>query len=158
MVATLLFVLLAAGIRTGLHHAGYNIGPFEFWPVHLFFLVLIAYLSGYRQLRLDRTSGMGALMRDGIRDTVLYAVLIGVLSWVFYTYMDPNEFAERNAIIIDGLVNDGFSEADARQKVSGFYTPANYAGITFLALLMTGAVNTLLFAVIHHRLLRRFMR
>lgn len=158
MIAVLVLVAVAIALRIGLHAIDIPVEPFQFWPVHLLSLVLIAYLSGYRQLKLDRQSGFGPLMRDGMRDTVVYAVLIALFSWAFYTYLDTTAFADRNALLVEGLVNDGFSEEQASQKVQGFFTPSNYAGFTFLGLMIVGAVNTLLFALIHHKLLRKFMR
>jgi hypothetical protein len=158
MITVLLFILAAIGLRTGLHHAGYDIGPFEFWPVHLLFIVLLAYLAGYRELRADRDSGFSDMIRTGLRDGILYAIAIAVFAWYFYAFIDTAEFPERNALLVDGFISQGFREEEARRKVTGFYTPANYAGISFLALVVCAAVNVLAFSAIHHKLLRRFMR
>ena len=156
---TLGITLLAViGLRTGLFLAGYHVGPFEFWPAHLLAIVLLSYLAGYRELRDDREATMNDMIRIALRDTVIYAVVIAAFAWVFYTWIDTTAFADRNALLVQGFVEQGFSAEEARTKVGGFFTAANYAGITFLVLLVAGAVDALAMSAIHHKLLRRFMR
>ncbi len=158
MLTLAITLLTVIGLRTGLHFAGYHVGPFEFWPVHLLAIVLLSYLAGHRELREDRNASLNDMVRIALRDVVLYAVVMAVFAWVFYRWVDPAAFIDRNALLVQGFVEQGFSEEEARKKVGGFFTAANYAGITFLVLLVSGAINALAMSAIHHKLLRRFMR
>lgn len=158
MLTVAIVLLVAIGLRIGLHAAAYTVPPFEFWTIHLLALVLLAYLAGYRELRDDRNSSMNDLIRISLRDVVLYAVVIAVFSWVFYTWLDTSSFPARNALLIEGFVNDGIPRAEAEARVGNVLSPANYAGISFLALMITGSLSALIMSLVHHRVLRRFMR
>ena len=52
-------------------------------------------------------------------------------------------------------VAEGQPEEVVRQRLEAFFTPFNYASMTFFALLAAGAVNALLVSVLQHRFLRR---
>lgn len=158
MRTSLIIAGIVIALRTGLYYAGVRVEAMEFVPVHLLAVVLIAYLSGFFLLRADASNGMAALIRNGLRDTALYALLIAFFVYFFFTYINVTEFPERNAMMIDGFVKDGHSEAEARERVERFYSQSGYASITFFGLLMLGVLNTLLFAVVHHKVLRRFRR
>lgn len=156
---TVAIVLLAVmGLRLGLHAAGYHVGPFEFWPIHLLAIVLLAYLGGYRELRDDRNSSLNDMIRIALRDVVVYSVILAVFAWVFYTHVDSTHFADRNMMLIEGFVNDGIPREEAVKRVGETLTPGNYAGISFLALMIAGSLSALAMSVVHHRILRRFMR
>ncbi|MFT3885960.1 MAG: hypothetical protein QM724_11180 [Flavobacteriales bacterium] len=158
MRVTLIIAGIVIALRVGLHYAGFAIGPMEFVPVHLLAVIAVAYLSGFLLLRHDPSRGMAELIRNGLRDTALYAVVIAVFIYIFYRYIDASEFPERNAQFIANFVAEGHTEAEAREKVERFYTPGGYAGVTFFGMLLLGVFNTLIFGALHHKVLRRFRR
>jgi hypothetical protein len=55
-------------------------------------------------------------------------------------------------------VEDGLPEEEVRPRMLRFFTPFNYASISFFALLAVGLANALVVGAIHHKLLRRAMR
>lgn len=156
--AALIIAAIVIAIRAGLHYAGIHVEALEFVPVHLLAVVLVAFLSGHFLLRKDASRGMPDLIRNGMRDTALYAVLIAAFIYIFFTYINVTEFPQRNAMMIDGLVKDGHTREEAKKRVEQFYSPGGYASITFFGLLLLGVLNALLFAALHHKVLRRFRR
>ena len=48
-----------------------------FWPVHLLFLVLVTFFVGHFTLREDPETGLAELMRSGMREAAIYALLLG---------------------------------------------------------------------------------
>lgn len=153
-----LLTLSAIALRLGLFYAGVRVEAFHFAPVHLFILVLVTFSSGFLLLREDPSRGMGELMRVGVRDAIIYALLIGLFIWLFYSAINVTEFPERNEKLIQGFIAQGHPEQQARDKVNAMYTPRGYALLTFFGLLLSGVLNALIFAALHHKVLRKFRR
>lgn len=153
---TLLLALLAMVLRTSLYYAGVPVAPFQFALVHLLFLVLAVWFSGYFLLRRDPSRGFGELLRAGFQSAMVYSLLLALFIWFFYTAIDPNAFAAYNERLIQGFVEQGHPLALATQKVNSLYNAGNYAALTFFGLLMSGAMNAIAFGLVHDKLLRRF--
>ncbi len=156
MKTTLLFAFVAMALRAGLFYMGYEVRAFHFVPLHLLFLVLLAYFAGHFTLREDPDTGVAELIRTGMREGAIYAVLIGIFTWAFFNFINVHEFPDRINSLVRGLVSEGHTEAEARAKVSGFFTAGTYSFLTFMSLFVGGAINAVFFAFVHHRLLRRF--
>lgn len=153
---TFLLALLAMLLRAGLFYAGVEVAPFKFIPVHLLLIILAVYFSGHLLLNRDPSRGFGELMRVGFQAALLYAFLLSLFSWIFYKTMDTTAFSSYNEKLVQGFVAQGHPEALARDKVGAMYNAGSYAVITFFGLFMTGALNAAVFAVLHHKLLRRW--
>ncbi len=153
---TLLLALLAMLIRLGLHFGGVVAAPFDFALVHLLMIVLATWFSGHFLLRRDPSRGFGELMRAGFQSAMLYAFLLASFTWCFYKFIEPNAFHGYNERLIQGFVAQGHPTEEARHKVEGLYNALNYTVLSFFGLLMAGALNTVVFALVHHKLLRRF--
>ena len=153
---TLLLALLAMVLRTALFYAGVAVAPFQFALVHLLFLVLAIWFSGYFLMGRDPSRGFGELLRAGFQSAMVYALLLTVFIIFFYKVIDPNAFVAYNERLIQGFVKQGHPLAAATQKVNALYNAGNYAALTFFSLLMTGALNAVFFGLIHDKLLRRF--
>ena len=158
MRSTLFFAFAAMATRTGLFLTGHHVQAFHFWPVHLLFLVLVTFFVGHFTLREDPETGLAELMRSGMREAAIYALLLGIFIWVFFTFINVNEFPDRIALLVKGLVDSGHTEAEARAKVSGFFTPGTYSFLTFMCLFVGGAINAVFFAFVHDKVLRRFAK
>jgi hypothetical protein len=156
MRTAFLLALLAIALRLGLFYGGIDVAPFRFAPVHLLLLVVITFLTGFFLLRSDPSRGMADLIRNGMRDTAIYALMIAVFAWVFYTSIDVTAFPTYNERLVQGFIAQGHAEAEAREKVNAMYTPGGYASVTFFGLFIAGIVEALFFAAIHHKVLRRF--
>ncbi len=148
--------LLAMALRAALHYAGVVVAPFDFALVHLLFIVAATWSSGYFLLRLDPSRGFGELMRAGFQSAMLYAILLAAFTWCFYTWIEPDAFSAYNERLIQGFAAQGHPAEEARKKVEALYNATNYTVLSFFGLLMTGALNTVLFALVHDKLLRRF--
>ncbi|MBS1581195.1 MAG: hypothetical protein JST66_03245 [Bacteroidetes bacterium] len=158
MRTAFLLALLGIALRLGFFYGGVRVEAFQFAPVHLFLLVLVTFLTGFFLLKADPSRGMADLIRNGMRDAALYALMIALFTWVFYTSVNVTEFPERNERLIQGFIQQGHPEAEARDKVNAMYTPGGYATLTFFGLFIAGVVNALFFAAVHHKVLRRFRR
>ena len=153
---TFLLALLAMVLRAGLFYAGVEVAPFKFIPVHLLLIILAVYFSGHFLLNRDPSRGFGELMRVGFQSALLYAFLLSFFIWIFYKTMDTTAFSSYNERLVQGFVAQGHPEALARDKVGAMYNAGSYAVITFFGLLMTGSFNAVVFAVLQHKLLRRW--
>ena len=143
-------------MRTALHYSGVAVAPFDFALVHLLFIVLATWFSGHFLLRRDPSRGFGELMRTGFQSAMLYAFLLGTFTWCFYKFIEPDAFAAYNERLIQGFMAQGHQAGEARRKVEGLYNGLNYSVLSFFGLLMAAALNTVVFALVHHKLLRRF--
>ena len=97
-------------------------------------------------------------MREGFKSAAVYALLIAVFIWFYFTAVDEHHFTQRVNDMVAKAVASGQSEQAIRPKLEQFFTPFNYTTITFFALLISGAINALLIAILHHKVLRRFRR
>jgi hypothetical protein len=60
--------------------------------------------------------------------------------------------------MVDRGVAQGQPEEVIRPRMEQFFTPFNYASMTFFALLAVGGFNALVVGLLHHKVLRRFRR
>lgn len=156
MKTTLLLILIAIGVRCALFFLGYEVEGPDLVPMHLGILVIIGYACGYFTLKEDPETGFAELLRTGLREIAIYAVIISLFSWVFFTYINVHEFPDKINAMVKEAVAQGRPEAEARERASTFFTPVKYAFLTFMGLFAGGAVNALFFAYVHHRVLRKF--
>ena len=155
MRTAFLIALAAMALRAGLHLAGRPLEGTTFMLVHLLALVLVAYFATAGVLRDDRSTGFPSLMRGAFRSAAVYALLFSVFIWAFYRGLDPGYFPDRIDRMVEMAVAEGQPEEVVRERLEAFFTPFNYASMTFFALLAAGAVNALLVSVLQHRFLRR---
>lgn len=156
MRTTFLFLACAITLRIGLFYGGVATPGFTFGFVLLGFVVLLVFLSGFFELNEEPNVPMPALFRVGLRSTALFALIYAVFIYVFFKAIDTQEFPTRIDAMVKEAVAAGNPEAQVRARLTSFFNPGNYAFMTFIGLLSMGAVNALLFALIHHKFLRRF--
>ncbi len=155
MRTALILALAAMVLRAGLLLAGRAPDPPYFMPVHLLALVLIPFLAARAQLLREPQSGVPLLFRAGSRASALYAVLTAAFLLIYYRWMDVTSFPVHINALVEQAVAAGHAEADARARFERFFTPFNYASLSFFLLLLLGAFNTLLTALLVHKVLRR---
>lgn len=126
--------------------------------VHFLAIVTLVYFTGHRMLVRDRTTRFPDLMRNGFTNAAVYTLLMGIFLFVFYSKIDLEEFPRKIQERMLLVIEEGRTEAEARASLTAFFTPFNYASITFFSLLALSAFNALVLAAIHHKLLRRFIR
>lgn len=153
---TLVLTLVVATFRAALFWAGVDVKPMSPVPVHLFAIILIAYFSGHFLLNRDPSRQFGELLRAGFQDVVVYAILIAIFTWIFYTFLDTTAFSTYNERLVEGFVAEGYDEIEAREKVGKLYNATSYAAITFFGCFLAGTASSFAFAILHHKVLRRF--
>lgn len=156
MKTTFLFLALAISLRIGLFYAGVALPGFTFGFVLLGFMVLLAFLAGYFELRNEPNTPMPALFRVGLRSTVLFALVYALFTYVFFKLINTQEFPDRIDAMVREAVAGGNPEAAVRERLNAFFNPGKYAFMTFIGLFALGAVNALFFALVHHKLLRKY--
>jgi len=57
---------------------------------------------------------------------------------------------------VDRGIADGQPEEIIRPRLEKFFTPFNYASMTFFALLLVGGFNALAVGLLHHKVLRKY--
>ncbi|HRH70218.1 MAG TPA: DUF4199 domain-containing protein [Flavobacteriales bacterium] len=158
MALTLLTALAVIIVRLTLFHMGRPPEGTDFMLVHFLAIVTIVFFTGQRLLSRDPRSSFPDLMRSGFRNTAVYSLLIGIFLWVFFSYIDTQEFPNKINERVSAVVAEGRTEAEARAGLESFFNPFNYASITFFTLLIVGAINALIIGLLHHKVLRRFTR
>lgn len=158
MMLTLLTALAVIIVRLTLFYTGRPPEGTDFMLVHFLAIVTIVFFTGQRLLSQDPRSSFPDLMRNGFRNTAVYALLIGVFLWVFYNFVDTQEFPEKIDERVNAVMAEGKTEAEARKGLEAFFNPFNYASITFFTLLIVGAMNALIIGLLHHKVLRKVVR
>lgn len=158
MKLTLLAALAVMALRLVLFHTGRSPEGADFMLVHFFAIITVVFFAGQRIMRKDAGTGMPDLLREGFKQAALYALLMMLFLWVYHSTLEADVFRAKVDERVALGVAEGLPEEQVRERLERFFTPFNYATITFFALLITGAFQSFLIAVVHHKVLRSFMR
>lgn len=158
MKLTLLAALAVMALRLVLFHMDRTPEGADFMLVHFLAIITVIFFAGQRIMRQDASTVMPDLLREGFKQAALYAVLMMVFLWVYNSTLEAHVFTAKLEERVALGVAEGLPEAEVRERLERFFTPFNYATITFFALLITGAVQSFLIAIVHHKVLRGFMR
>ncbi|MBL7962231.1 MAG: hypothetical protein JNM31_00170 [Flavobacteriales bacterium] len=156
MKLTLITAAAVIALRLGLTLAGRAPEGTDFMLVHFLALVTIVFFTGRAMLAEEVRTPFPDLLRDGFRNAALYALLMGLYLWIHYTRIEPGFFPDRIGSLVAKGVAEGQPETVIRPRIERFFTPFNYATITFFALLFAGAMNAFVIGLLHHKVLRRF--
>ena len=150
------FAVLA--LRAGLYYSGHAPEGTDFMLVHFLALTTVVFFAGHHVISKDPQVGFPELVTIGFRNAALYAIFIGIGIWVYYHFIDVEEFPRKIQERVDAVVAKGVSEEEAREGLERMFNPFSYASITFFSLLAIGLMNALVVALLHHKVLRRFTR
>jgi hypothetical protein len=156
MNLTLLTVAAVIALRLALFYFGRPPEGTDFMLVHFLAIVTLVFFTGQRMLMEDRRTPFPDMMRDGFRNAAIYALLIGAFLLVYYKLVEPLHFTERINTMVATGVAEGQPEEVIRPRIEKFFTPFNYASMTFFSLLAVGAFNAITIGLLHHKVLRRF--
>jgi hypothetical protein len=156
MTLTLLTALSVIALRLALYFSGRPVEGTEFMLVHFLAVVTIVFFAGHRLLLGDRRTGFPDLLREGFRNAAVYALLMMLFLWMHYSWLEADLFTQKIDERVAMGVAEGQPEELIRERMEQFFTPFNYATITFFALLITGAFQAFLIGLVHHKFLRRF--
>jgi len=158
MKTAFLVALASIVLRMALFNFGNAPEPPYFMPAHLLALVLIPFFVGRTVLLASPEAGVLVLFREGLRASALYVLLTGFFLYAFYTWMDVTSFPVHINALVDQAVQTGKDEEDARARFSEFFSPFNYASLSFFLMLLLAAFNTLLVTVVLHKVVRPLVR
>lgn len=130
----------------------------DFMLVHFLAIVTVVFFADLKLLRTSKRSGFPDLVREGFKSAAVYALLLTAFLWIYFASIETGSFERRIEELVFRAVEEGASELEARHRFMGFFTPFNYASMSFFALLAIGGVNALVIGAIHHKVLRRAMR
>lgn len=156
MLPAILLAIAALGLRVGLFAADVPLPGFSFGFVLMGLVTLLAFLSGVLLLREEPNAPMPSIFRVALRDTAVFALLCAAGLYLFNQHLNSAEFAAHVNGIVQASVAQGVPEAEARAKAEAFFTPGSQAFLAFVGLLALGAVNALFFAIVQHKVLRRY--
>jgi len=159
MAIAILTALTVIALRLILHATGTALESTDFMLVHFLAIVTTVFFAQLRLLRQDgAAAGYPQLIRDGFKSASLYALLMLLFLWWYYRAIEPEFFMRKVEALIFNAVEDGQDEAVVRPRITQFFTPFNYASMSFFALLAAGVANSLIIGAIHHKVLRRTRR
>lgn len=158
MLFTLFAAMAIMALRSVLFSMGRPAEGTDFMLVHFLAIVTVIYVADARMLRAEPRSGFPDLLREGFRQAALYAVLMLGFLWFYYTQVESGVFQARIDERVAMAVAEGQPEALVRERMERFFTPFNYATITFFALLAVGAAQTFIIGLLHHKVMRRYVR
>lgn len=97
--------------------------------------------------------GESSFIKDvaaGMRSMSVYGIIIIVFTIIFYAFIDPSFFAEKQTEILTGLVKASpEKDVDAlREQVSNFFSLRNFSALLLMVFLFTSVFYALFFAVI----------
>ncbi|HQW04453.1 MAG: hypothetical protein IPH05_05760 [Flavobacteriales bacterium] len=155
MKLTLITAGAVIGLRLLLFKMGRPPEGTDFMIVHFLAIVTLVFFTGQRMLSGDSRCPFSDILRDGFRNAATYALLLGGFLWMFYNFVDRQEFPTKINERVAAVMAEGKTEAEARNGLEAFFNPFNYASITFFLLLAVGAFNALVIGLLHHKVLRR---
>ncbi|MEO8588260.1 MAG: DUF4199 domain-containing protein [Flavobacteriales bacterium] len=156
MMFAALTALAVMAFRLILFYAGHPPEGTDFMLVHFLAMVTVVFFTDHRLLTPDLRTPFPDLMREGFKSAALYALLYGVFIWVYYAFVQDAYFAQRVEAMVQSGLAEGQPENVIRPRLTKFFTPFNYASITFFTLLLVGAFDALLVGLLHHKVLRQF--
>lgn len=149
----ILFAAVAIVLRVGLHFAGVDLGTRSVIMLHLLLILLGIYFESNAQFSLGRP-GFLDFFKAGMRAGVLYALVIGVFTWFFYSQLIPEVFTERNQALVEAL--EGRDAEEQIEMIETLFTPAKYGQGTFFGYFMISFCYSIIVALFHHKVLVRF--
>ena len=158
MRIAIILALGASFIRWTLHANGTLTNGGDFVPFHLLFVLVAVFIAGWRLVRTDPDCNVPRLFRAGFQAGAIYTLIISFFAYALYSWIDPTFFPIRVNEMVDQAMAAGRTEAEARERIEGFFSPFKYATITLFSFVVISAVDAFVCAVLHHKLLRPVRR
>jgi hypothetical protein len=158
MLLAFIAAIAVAALRAIMFHTGRVAEPGDLLFVHFMAIVTVVFFSNKSLLERDRNVPITELLRIGLRNASVYALLTAVFIWMHYETIEAAAFPDRIEELIRRGLAEGQDEGIIRPRIEKFFTPVNYATLTFFALMIAGAINALLIGILHHKFLRNIRR
>lgn len=156
MTLALLTACAVMVMRIVMHLMGHTPEGMDFMFIHFMALVTVVFFTGERLMRAHREVDFPELMREGFKNAAVYSLLLGLFIWLFFTYIDMDHFKTRVDDMVFRGMREGQPEEIIRPRLEQFFTPFNYATITFFSLMVVSGILSLVIGLMHHKILRRF--
>lgn len=156
MTLAFLTAFAVMAMRIVLHLMGTTPEGMDFMLIHFLAIVTVVFFTGERLMRSHHPTGFPDLMREGFRNAAIYALLLGLFTWLFYMFIETGHFRMRVEEMVMRGMDEGQPEAIIRPRLEKFFTPFNYATITFFALMVVSAILSFVIGLLHHKVLRAF--
>ncbi|MCB0770095.1 MAG: DUF4199 family protein [Flavobacteriales bacterium] len=157
MKLSLITLAAVIAVRLALFGMGRPPEGTDFMLVHFLAIVTIVFFTGQNMLRGDKRIPFPDILRDGFRNGAVYALLFAAFIFSYYRLVEPTFFAERIDALVAAGTASGNPEEVIRPRLEKFFTPFNYASMTFFSLLIVAAFNALVLGLLHHKVLRRYL-
>src|SRR5690606_26190566 len=155
MILATLAAIAVALFRMAMFRSGTHIEGMDMMLVHCLAIATVVFFTDKRLLDRDVSAGMAEFLRGGFTSAALYALLTGIFIWFHFNMIETEHFPDRWNEMVAAGVAEGKSEDEIRPQIEQFFSPFNYASLTFFGLLLIGAINAVLIAALHHKLLRK---
>jgi len=121
--------------------------------LHLFLIMIAAYVA---VTSTNKESDWVDQIKRGMKAVSTYAILYCIFLYFHYKYIDTIYFEERISAIAAGLPEEGKNKG--MKNLNSFFTPFNYATITLVSFMVSGAIYTFLITALDRKVLRNFKR
>jgi hypothetical protein len=157
------FAVIAMAIKLTVFSMGLQHGVMEnyIWYVYMF-LLLVSILLGIKtnKIMYEGVSTFSQNFRSGARTASFFALLMFVITYFYYTKIDPNFFPLKQQPYLDGLLetaqtklNEGVSKKEVINglnqsilKVKQQLSPYAHSMLTLFGLVFIGMFNSLIFS------------
>lgn len=145
--------LLAIGLKALAFY--YQIGGADQGSYFVMLHLLLLLVAAFAAIRVSEKEAPGIeLFKNGMRAVATYTILYCAYLFVHYKYLDAMYFEERIAQIVEHSPEAGRDQNE--KNFRSVFTPFNYATITLLGFIASGALYTFLLSVLESKVLRRF--
>ena len=158
----IVFALVALIIKLTIFYLGLQHSEFGSYITHIYMLILlVAVFFGIRSSKIaaEGPTSFGQDFKAGARSAAFFAILVGGITFFYYSKIDVEFFPTKKAEMIsqysekiqDLIDEKGFEEARSFLKnniigLDTIYSPLSQANYTLFGLVFMGMFNSLIFA------------
>lgn len=121
--------------------------------LHLFLILLGTFVT---VTTANKESDWVDQIKTGMKAVSTYAILYCIFLYFHYKYIDTIYFEERISAIATSLPEEGKNKGE--KNLNSFFTPFNYATITLVSFMVSGAIYTFLITALDRKVLRNIKR
>lgn len=138
----------AAGVPSG------SSQPF-FILIHLLLLLVGVFFALLWQ---NNASGFIEDVKEGMKTVGIYSSANAIFLFFYYKFVDVNHFPNRIAAIVEKTneLPAGKSIDEMTATYEQFFTAFNWATISLVSWIIVGLLYTLIFTILHRKVLRKF--
>jgi len=160
----IVFAIVALVVKLALFYMGIQHHETPYVTFIYMLLSLIAVFFGIRSEKINNPGVPTSFMKDlqaGARTAAFFAILVGGITYVYYSKIDANFFptkmegmiTEYKKIVPELVKKEGLeaTRKDINGTIKGYlsvYSPFAQTSFTFLGLVFLGLINSIIFALL----------